>query len=98
MALTQNERLIIKYVGQHYLTKDEMSNIIPCQTKPNETEYSARWLTKDGTSPLIPIRGAFYFVTDIGNVYQWNGNKYEQANLPDTLTAEEVTQMWGRNP
>ena len=96
MALTQNEQLIIKHVAQNYLTKSSMSNIIPCQTLAGQTEYSSTWLTKDGGTALIPIEGAFYFVTDVGKVYQWNRTetKYEQANLPDSLTQQEVTAMW----
>lgn len=93
MALTQNEQLIIKYVGQNYLTKSAMGNVIPCQTLSGEEEYSATWLSKNGTDPLIPIEGAFYLVTDVGKIYQWK-RKYVQANLPDTLTAKEVTDMW----
>ena len=94
MALTQNEQLIIKYVGQNFLTKEAMGNIIPCQTLVGQTEYSNTWLTKDGEKPLIPIQGAFYFVTDLSKIYTWIGTEYARANLPDTMTAQEVTQMW----
>ena len=96
MALTQNEQLIIKHVAQNYLTKSSMSNIIPCQTLSGQTEYSSTWLTKNGTDPLIPIEGAFYFVTDMGKIYQWDrpNTRYDQANLPDYLTEQEVTAMW----
>ena len=97
MALTQNEQLIIKHVAQNYLTKSSMSNIIPCQTFASGTEYASDWLTKDGETALVPIEGAFYFVTNVGNVYQWNRTErlYVQANLPNTLSAEDVTEMWG---
>ena len=94
MALTQNEKLIIKYVGQNFLTKEAMANIIPCQTLSGETKYSNTWLTKDGKKPLIPIQGAFYFVTDLSQIYTWKTSEYVRANLPDTMTAQEVVQMW----
>lgn len=94
MALTQNEQLIIKYVGQNFLTKETMGNIIPCQTLAGQTEYSNTWLTKDGENPLIPIEGAFYMVTNLGKIYKWNRSEYEQANLPSVITAEEITEMW----
>lgn len=94
MALTQNEKLIIQHVGQNYLTKAEMANIIPCQTLVGQEEYSKNWLTKDGETPLIPIQGAFYLVTDLGNIYKWTRTQYERANLPDRLTTEEVSEMW----
>ena len=99
MALTTNEEKIIKYIGQNYLMKKAMANIIPCQTLAGQEEYSATWLSKDGETALIPIQGAFYFVTDIGKMFQWNRTEriYEQANLPDTMTKAEVTAMWGLN-
>ena len=62
MALTANEQLIIKYVGQNYLTKSAMANIIPCYAT-GSTPYEIDWLSKKiGDSALIPIEGAFYLV------------------------------------
>ena len=96
MALTQNEQLIIKYVGQNYLTKESMENLAPAYAV-GDTPYAADWLSKtiDGT-PLIPIEGRFYFVCNLGKVYTWDktSREYIQANLPDTITAEDVDGMW----
>ena len=96
MALTQNEQLILKYVGQNFLTKESMSNIIPCRTMNGKEEFSNKWLTKDGITSLVPIQGAFYFVTDVGNIFQWSvlENRYLYANAPEQLTKEEVSQLW----
>lgn len=96
MALTQNEQLIIKFVGQNYLTKEAMANIVPCQVLQGQEEYSATWLTKDGENPLTPIEGRMYLVTDIGMIYKWNRQEYEQANLPNLLSAEDVSNMWAK--
>lgn len=96
MALTQNEQLIIKYIGQNYLTKEEMANITQAYAV-GDTPYSSTWLSKtiDG-EPLVPIEGRFYLVCNVGKMYQWDNSKreYVQANLPDTISAQDVTDMW----
>lgn len=96
MALTQNEQLIIKHIAENYLTKKSMENISPVYAVGDEP-YSSTWLSKtlDG-DPVIPIEGRFYFVANIGKIYQWSRTErqYVQANLPDTITAEETTEMW----
>ena len=76
MALTQNEQLIIKYVGQNFLTKEAMSSIVPCHTFTGKTEYSAQWLTKDDKEAITPDWDTFYFVTDLMEIDKWNGSKY----------------------
>lgn len=96
MALTQNEQLIIKYVAENFVTKKNMENIVPAYAV-GSTPYASDWLAKsiDG-DPFIPIEGRFYFVANVGNMYQWSRteHQYVQANLPDRITADEVTAMW----
>lgn len=97
MALTQNEQLIIKHVGENYLTKQAMVDICPAYALASEKALSSTWLSKKvNGDPLIPIEGRFYFVCNVGKIYQWSNleKAYTQANLPDTLTAEETTEMW----
>ena len=95
MTLTANEQLIIKYVGQNYLTKSAMANIVPCYA--TGTPYAADWLSKEvGGETLIPIEGLFYLVCNVGKIYQWDkaNSEYTQANLPDLITKTDVTDMW----
>ena len=96
MALTANEQKIIKYIGENYTTKSSIAPIAPAYAV-GDTSYSSTWLSKtiDG-SPLIPIQNRFYFVCNVGKIYTWDNTekKYVQANLPDTLTAQEVSDMW----
>jgi hypothetical protein len=95
MALTQNEQLIIKYVAENFATKKSVADICPAYALQGQPEYSATWLSKtvDGT-PLTPIQNRFYMVLNRGEIYTWTGRQYEQANLPDLITSQEVTEMW----
>lgn len=80
MALTQNEQLIIKYVGQNFLTKESMERIVPCHVYAGKTEYSSQWLTKNDKEAITPDWDTFYFVTDLLKIYKWDGSKYVVAH------------------
>lgn len=95
MALTQNEELIIKYVGQNYVTKKSIPNLIPAYARLNITEYDRLWLSKEPNGePLIPIQYAYYFVQDKGKIVVWTGTEYEDANQPEIITQQELDNMW----
>ena len=95
MALTQNEQLIIKYVAENFLTKQSMADVCPAYALQGQTEYSLTWLSKTPNGqPLTPIQNRFYMVSNLGEIYMWNGREYERANNPDLLTQQDVVDMW----
>lgn len=95
MALTTNEQKIIKYVGQNYVTKSSIPDIIPAYARTGVEDYSLYWLSKTvGGESLIPIQYAYYFVQNKGLIVTWTGTEYQDANPPEIITQEELNDMW----
>ena len=95
MALTQNEQLIIKHIGQNYVTKKSIPDIIPAYARDSITDYDRLWLSKEPNGePLIPIQYAYYFVQNRGLIVTWTGTEYEDANPPHIISQEELNDMW----